>query len=430
MAASARQTLVLLAAVLATLAGGLWGLPTLAPPAAERAPAIAPGTSALVLSPARFDAFVTAFKAEAAAQGVGAAILDRAFDRMTADAEVMDLAATQPEYMKPAGDYLAALVSDVRIDTGRDKAVEMVAVLAAIEAAHGVDRNIVLAIWGVESNFGVAMGTRSVLRSLATLAAFDSRRPDFWRAELLAAMRILQSGAVAGGQLSGSWAGAMGHTQFMPSTYMLHAVDFDGDGRRDIWNSIPDALGSTASYLKASGWTAGAPWGFEVRLPSGFDYGLTNPAVMSSWTEWQALGVTPAQETRSPISGQMPALQLILPAGASGPAFLVGDNFRALLRYNNSVSYALAVGHLADRIAGGAPFVGTWPAGDRGLGKADREEIQRRLAALGFDAGVADGVIGNGTKAAIRLFQKTRALPQDGHADLALLERLRQEGSR
>ena len=193
-------------------------------------------------------------------------------------------------------------------------------------------------------------------------------------------------------------------------------------------SDLPDALASTANYLKASGWKAGEPWGFEVTLPAGFDYGLARPETLQAWSAWQALGVV--MSAPRPLPAGLGGLQLLLPSGAHGPAFLVGDGFRAILKYNNATAYALAVGHLADRLAGRGPLSVGWPANDRPLGRADREEIQRRLSALGFDSGPADGIIGNGTRAAIRLYQKTRAMSEDGHADLALLERLRQEGSR
>jgi membrane-bound lytic murein transglycosylase B len=377
-------------------------------------------------SPAQFASFLTTFRQDAAAKGLTAVTLDAALAGLTPDPEVLELATVQPEYVKTAGEYLGLLVSDTRLDNGRQKLIEQAATLAAVEAAYGVDRHVVLAIWGIESNYGIAMGTRRIVRSLATLAAFEPRRPEFWRNELFAALRILQSGDTSAENMSGSWAGAMGHTQFMPSTYAVHAVDFDRDGRRDIWASIPDALGSTANYLKASGWVTGVPWGFEVSLPAGFDVAVSAPGQAKPWAQWQAAGVALAVER--PVPAATGPLQLLLPAGVRGPAFLVSGNFRAILKYNNAVSYALAVGHLADRIAGGRVFARPWPADDRALVKGDREELQRRLAARGYDAGSVDGVIGGATKSAIRSYQKAKGLPEDGHPDLALLERLRQEG--
>ena len=402
------------------------------PRQAETAPApptpviAAPAPNPTPLDSARFASVLADLRAEALAAGILPATVDTAFAGLVPDGEVLELANAQPEYVKTAGEYLSLLVSEARIENGRLKLREHEAVLAAVETTYGVSRHIVLAIWGVESNYGGGMGNRRIMRSLATLATYDTRRPQFWRGELLAALRILQSGDTTSNNMAGSWAGAMGHTQFMPTTYAVHAVDFDKDGRRDIWNSIPDALASTANYLRASGWTAANPWGFEVKVPDGFEYALSAPGITKSWPEWQKLGLT-RFDTRT-LSATIGPLQLLLPAGARGPAFLVGANFKAILRYNNAVSYALAVGHLADRLAGLPPLAKAWPADDRALGKGEREDMQRRLTALGFDAGTVDGVIGTGTRAAVRAFQKSRSLPEDGHPDLALLDRLRQEG--
>lgn len=402
------------------------------PRQAETAPApptpviAAPTPNPAALDSARFASVLADLRAEALAAGILPVTVDTAFAGLVPDGEVLELANAQPEYVKTAGEYLSLLVSEARIENGRLKLREHEAVLAAVETTYGVSRHIVLAIWGVESNYGGGMGNRRIMRSLATLAAYDTRRPQFWRGELLAALRILQSGDTTSDNMAGSWAGAMGHTQFMPTTYAVHAVDFDKDGRRDIWNSIPDALASTANYLRASGWAAANPWGFEVKVPDGFEYALSAPGITKSWSEWQKLGLT-RFDTRT-LSATIGPLQLLLPAGARGPAFLVGTNFKAILRYNNAVSYALAVGHLADRLAGLPPLTKAWPADDRALGKGEREDMQRRLTALGFDAGTVDGVIGTGTRAAVRAFQKSRSLPEDGHPDLALLDRLRQEG--
>lgn len=387
-------------------------------------PALPP--AAAPLNASKFTDFLSQLKTDLPAAGVLPTTLDDAVTGLLPDPEVLDLAGAQPEYVKTAGEYLSLLVSEARIENGRQKLQQLSATLAAVEATYGVDRHIVLAIWGVESNYGVGMGSRQVVRSLATLAAFDTRRPQFWRAELLAALRILQSGDTTADNMAGSWAGAMGHTQFMPTTYAMHAVDFDRDGRRDIWSSIPDALASTANYLKASGWVPGKPWGFEVRLVDGFDFALSTPGTTKTWTDWKKLGVARVQE-RAVVPSTLGQFQLLLPAGANGPAFLVTSNFNAILRYNNAVSYALAVAHLGDRLSGGPAFTKRWPADDKALGKLEREEIQRHLSSLGFDSGAVDGVIGIGTRAAVRLFQKARQLPEDGYPDSALLDRLRQD---
>jgi membrane-bound lytic murein transglycosylase B len=269
------------------------------------------------------------------------------------------------------------------------------------------------------------MGTRSVIRSLVTLATEETRRSAFWQGELVAALRIVEAGDIAVEAMVGSWAGAMGHTQFIPSTYLAHAIDFDGDGRRDIWRSIPDALGSTANYLKASGWKRDERWGEEVILPAGFDPARSGPGEpRRAWAEWQALGLVPTAVV--PRGGQ--PLQLILPAGIKGPAFLVGSNFRAILAYNTATSYALAVAQLADRLAGRGPLLASWPEGDKGLVRADREELQRRLTARGLDTGGIDGVLGAQTRNAIRRYQREASLPEDGHPSQELLERLRRDG--
>lgn len=370
--------------------------------------------------------FLQQIRPEALKAGVSAATFDRATRGLEPDPEVLMRAASQPEFVKPVWEYLSGLVSDARIAGGQQKLSEYGGVLVAIEQTYGVDRHVVLAIWGVESNYGTAQGERSVIRSLATLAAGDERRARFWRRELIAALRILEQGDVALERMTGSWAGAMGHTQFMPTTYHERAVDFDGDGRRDIWDSIVDGLASTANYLKAFGWRLEDPWGFEVVLPEGFDYRLSSPGNAKPAAFWRKLGVVrpggvAVRDTVSP-------LQLILPAGAQGPAFLVTRNFRAILRYNPAEAYALAVGHLADRIAGAGPIATAWPVGDRPLARAEREELQKRLHQRGLDTGPVDGIIGRQSRAAIRAFQQTRGLPEDGYPSLQLLNVLRQAG--
>lgn len=368
--------------------------------------------------------FLQQVRPEALKAGVSAATFDRATRGLEPDPEVLMRAAAQPEFVKPIWEYLSGLVSDARIAAGQQKLSEYGGVVAAIEQAYGVDRHVVLAIWGVESNYGTARGERSVVRSLATLAAGDERRARFWRRELIAALRILEQGDIALERMTGSWAGAMGHTQFMPTTYHERAVDFDGDGRRDIWDSIVDGLASTANYLKAFGWRLEDPWGFEVVLPEGFDYKLSGPGNAKPAAFWRKLGVVRpggvvVRDTVSP-------LQLVLPGGARGPAFLVTRNFRAILRYNPAEAYALAVGHLADRIAGAGPIATAWPAEDRPLVRAEREELQKRLHQHGLDTGPLDGIIGSQSRAAIRAFQRTRGLPEDGYASLQLLDLLRQ----
>ncbi len=362
--------------------------------------------------------------------GISRALFERATAGVVADPEVLDLATRQPEHVKSAGAYVRQLVTPARIEAGRAKAAEQAGALAAMQRAYGVDGRILIAIWGVESAYGTAKGSRSVVRSLATLAMADARRSAFWKKELLAALRILQEGAAAPEALVGSWAGAMGHTQFIPSTYATHAVDFDKDGRRDIWETAADALASTARYLEASGWTAGVPWGWEVVLPPGFDYRWSAPGRTRPLSDWQAAGVRAARglpDLPPDLAPGLP-LQLILPAGARGPAFLVSGNFRTLMRYNQSTAYALAVGLLADGIGGGDGLAAAWPAGDTPLTRAEREELQGALSWWGQDTGGRDGIIGDRTRAAIRAAQRALDLTEDGHPTPELLQHLRSTG--
>jgi membrane-bound lytic murein transglycosylase B len=371
-------------------------------------------------------AFIEKLWPAAQARGISRSLFERATADFVPDPEVIELAAFQPEHTKAAGAYVTGLVGQARVDTGRQLAATHAALLEAIETAYGVDRHILVAIWGVESAYGTELGSRNVVRSLATLAMADARRAPFWTRELIAALRMLQDGAVQPEKFVGSWAGAVGHTQFIPSTYNARAVDFDKDGRRDIWGTVADALASSANYLRASGWAVGRSWGFEVTLPPDFDFAWSAPRRARTLAEWQAAGVK-AVATRGDPAAELP-LELILPAGARGPAFLVSGNFRVLLKYNQSASYALAVGHLADRIAGGAALATAWPADDKPLNRAEREELQSLLATWGLDTGGVDGIMGDRTRAAIRATQRTLKLAEDGHPSVELLHRLRGNG--
>jgi membrane-bound lytic murein transglycosylase B len=360
---------------------------------------------------------------EARGAGVSRATFDTATRGLTPDPSIGKSASNQAEFVKPIWEYVERAVSDKRISDGRDKLKEYTSILDALEAVYGVQRHYVLAIWGMETSYGSYLGDKNVIRSLATLG-YRGRRRKFGRSQLIAALKILERGDVTAERMNGSWAGAMGHTQFIPTTYNAYAVDFDGDGRRDIWNSIPDALASTANYLRVSRWQPGLPWGFEVAVPDGFDFARADGQTSRKISAWEGLGLS------RPGGGRLPhrevEAKMLLPAGARGPVFLITPNFRCILRYNNASSYALSVGHLGDRIAGAEGFVQQWPVGDRPLARSERVELQRRLAQAGFSPGPADGVLGDKTRTAVRAYQRRIGAPPDGYASLKLLETLRQ----
>lgn len=405
------------ALVLALAVGGCAGanppLETSAPPRAR---------SAASPQPASFAAWREEFRSRAVAQGISPQVFDAAFRGVGLNAEVIRLDGRQAEFTKPIWEYLDSAASADRVANGRAKRAALDPTLAAIEARYGVDRQVLLAIWGMETNFGGYRGDIPVIESLATLA-YEGRRRAFAEEQLVAALRILQSGDTTPPAMVGSWAGAMGHTQFIPTSYLSYAVDFTGDGRRDVWSDDPtDALASAANYLARSGWQPGRPWGMEVRLPAGFNYGSADQANVRPVSDWRARGVTRIDGSPLPDYG---AAAVIAPAGVRGPAFLVYHNFSVIKRYNNATSYALGVGHLGDRIMGGGPFVAPWPRGERELSRTEKIELQERLAARGYDTGATDGVIGPDTTAAIRAYQAREGLTPDGFATAALLVRLR-----
>jgi len=368
-----------------------------------------------------FEDWRKGFRVLALAKGIDAQTFDQAFAGVEPDPAVVSADRSQPEFTRPVWEYLAGALTAARIRNGQGKLAQNAGALQQIDQRYAVDAETVVAIWGMESNFGSTMGSRNVIRSLATLA-YEGRRPDFAQGELLAALGILQHGDVPARYMIGSWAGAMGQTQFIPSTYNRYAVDFDGDGRRDIWGSPSDALASTANYLHASGWKPGQSWGFEVHLVPGFDYAQADMSVRKPVSEWLRLGV-------QPVGGLLPgslqaSASLLLPAGYRGPAFLVLDNFRAILRYNNSTSYALAVSLLADSFKGGGRIDANWPVADRPLSRSERVALQQGLAARGYQPGNPDGIIGASTRQAIRAFQQSLGLPADGYPTPELLARL------
>lgn len=356
-------------------------------------------------------------------RGVTRANFERYTAGLTPDLSIMDLLDAQPEFNKSTWDYLDLLVSDDRITRGREMLTQYAPVFAAAERTYGVDRHIIAAIWGVESNYGTMGGDRSVLRSTATLACVGRRR-DYFREEFLSALDILQRGDVAPERLVGSWAGAFGPTQFMPTSFRRFAVDFDGDGRRNVVDSIPDVIGSTANNLKVDGWASGDSWGYEIVLPPNFDYLLADRSRQMAVGQWQALGIKRAND--KPFPRLSDRADIFLPAGARGPAFLLLPNFRVIMKYNPAEAYALAIGHLADRLAGGGPFIATWPRDERALSIAERYEMQQLLARAGFDVGTPDGLLGPRTRVAIRNFQTATGQIPDGFASSSVLDRLRQ----
>ena len=363
-------------------------------------------------------------------QAITAGVSGNAFDTHTRDLapdmSVLALLDAQPEFTTPIWDYLAALVDEQRISDGRAMLAANAATLAQVSQQYGVDPATVVAVWGVESDYGKTFGKRPLLVSLATLSCFG-RRQEFFRGEFFATLKLLQSGDLKPEGLTGSWAGAFGHTQFMPSTYQRIAVDGDGDGRRDLVASIPDALASTANYLKRAGWRTGEPWGYEVKLPAGFDARLAGRKNKRSLSDWIARGVTRVDGT--PIAASDTQAGVLLPAGANGPAFLVFRNFDAIYSYNAAESYALAIATLSDRLRGGGPLLTPWPTDDPGLGRGERKQLQTLLLARGHAIGTADGMIGTLTRRAIVVEQQRLGMqPQDGRAGRKILDALREQG--
>ncbi|MCE8033493.1 lytic murein transglycosylase [Billgrantia tianxiuensis] len=382
-------------------------IPELAPSEAER-------------PPQDFQAWLRDFRRQARAEGISEATLARALDGARYRPRVIELDRSQPEFVRPIWQYLDSAVSQARVSQGRAKLDEHRDTARRMEQRYGVPAEIIVAIWGIESNYGGNFGDFSTVEALATLA-FDGRRRDFARGELLTALRILDAGDIAPDRMIGSWAGAMGHTQFIPSSFESYAVDGDGDGRRDIWGSIPDVMASTANYLARAGWQSGQPWGVEVRLPEGFDYAQTELSTQRSSREWAQQGVSRID------GGSLPGFEqasVIAPAGAQGPAFLVGPNYRAILRYNNATSYALAVATLADGIAGREGIRAAWPRDAQPLSRSQVREMQQALNARGFDVGTPDGVMGPNTRRGLREFQRSIGVTPDGFATLSLLQRL------
>jgi membrane-bound lytic murein transglycosylase B len=366
--------------------------------------------------PANFDAFLAELWPDAQSSAITRATFDQAFVGLTPDARVIAATRRQPEYGKPAGAYVNSVASQARIAAGQRKALQWSDTLGAVEKRFSVDRWTIMGLWGIETSFGEDKDKWDIIRSLATLAQARYRHPYF-RDELLVALSLLQQGYMRRDELYGSWAGAMGQPQFMPSNFLDYAVDFSGDGRRDIWNNVPDVLASIANYLHKERWDAALPLGFEVSVPADFDYSRSRAA----FGQWEELGLRRPDGQKFPAQGEG---ILFFPSGARGPAFLVTTNFDVIKHYNNSDVYALAVLHLADRIHGLPPISARWPAHDPQLSREERVALQRKLAELGYPVHDFEGHFDFELRDVIRVFQAKSGMLPDGHPTPALLERL------
>jgi membrane-bound lytic murein transglycosylase B len=370
-----------------------------------------------------FDEWLEELRAEALGLGISEATLDAALTLVEEPIpRVLELDKSQPEFVQTFAGYMRNRLSDARIERGKSLLVEYKDLFNRIQQQYGVQPHYLVSFWALESNFGDFTGGFSVVNALATLA-YDPRRSDFFRNELLTALRIIEEGHIPVEQMSGSWAGAMGQCQFMPSTFYTYARDGDGDGRVDIWNSVPDVFASAANYLSQNGWQGDERWGREVILPDGFDFTQTVTGVRKTVTQWNSLGI---RRVNGNALGNADMLgSIVLPAGAEGPAFLVYDNFRTTMVWNRSTFYAISVGHLADRFVGGGPIINMPSVEERPLSRNEVIELQGLLNDQGIDAGTPDGIMGSRTRAAIRTFQEKANIPTDGYANFDLLETIR-----
>jgi len=410
--------------VVASLAGCV-SAPSTTPQASDSstvsAPSAQPGNDDLALQQG-FTRWVTGVRASARAAGISEATLHDAFDEAHYLPRVVELDRAQPEFTRTVWDYLDSAVSSKRVTQGQNKLAQFRAEADAAAARYGVPPSIVVAIWGIESNYGSNYGDIPTIDALATLG-FEGRREEWARGQLLAALKILQNGDIARPNMIGSWAGAMGQTQFLPSVFLAYAVDADNDGRRDIWGSMADVMASTANFLAGSGWQAGQPWGIEVRLPPGFDVGRADAEQRQSSAQWASEGVRTVDGAPLP---EFADGAILLPAGVRGPAFLVGPNFRAILRYNNSTSYALAVGLLAQRLSDGPGVQAAWPRDLPALTRSQLLALQTALNQRGFASGTPDGMMGPATRDGLRRYQRSVGLPADGYPTLEVLQRLQE----
>lgn len=374
-----------------------------------------------------FKQWVASFKLVARSEGISSTVYNQAFQGITPDPAILKSANNQAEFVRAIWDYLDRAVSDTRIANGKKNRNLLVTDLARMEEKWGVDQTVLIAIWGLESSYGQILDNpkivKGVIRSLATLAYRGDKRAKFGRTQLIAALKILQNGDTTPARLTGSWAGAMGHTQFIPTTYLAHAVDYDGDGKRNIWGSRQDALASAANYLAVSGWERGKGWGYEVKLPKNFNYALADSKIRKTLSTWSTLGITRLNGNKYPRPKDN--ARLFLPGGAKGPAFLLLKNFDVIKRYNNADAYALAIGHLSDRLKGFGPIKTKWPRHLTPLKRSEREELQHHLTSKGFNTGGIDGRLGPKSRQAVRTYQRSIGLIPDGFVTHALLVRLR-----
>ena len=369
-----------------------------------------------------FDNCVAGLWPDAARRGISQESFQRFTQGLTPDLRIMDLMDSQPEFTKALWDYLDILVNDTRMARGREVLAQYKTIFDAAEKAYGVDRYIIASIWGIESNYSTQMGDRNVLRSTATLACVG-RRQGYFKDEFLVALEILHRGDLRPEQMRGSWAGAFGPTQFMPTAFKRFAVDGDGDGRRDVVDNPTDLIFSTANNLKKDGWQSGQSWGYEVVLPAGLNYMLADRAKSMTLAQWEALGLK--RPNGQPFPRPSEKAYLLAPAGAGGPGFLMQTNFRVIMKYNPAEAYALAIGHFADRLRGGPAFVQPWPRHERVLSRAERLELQQLLAQRGFYKGTPDGQFGSMTREALRAYQASVGAPADGFASSEMLDKLR-----
>ncbi|WP_201862065.1 lytic murein transglycosylase [Microvirga soli] len=380
------------------------------------------GLASPAAAQADFGSCLAGLKSQAAAKGISGQAFDAATRGITPDLTILDLMSNQPEFKTAIWDYLSALVDDERVQDGRAAMQQSGRALAAAEARFGVDRYAIAGVWGVESNFGKDIGGRPLVQSLSTLVCYAPRRNEYFKGELMATLKIVQDGDINPANLRGSWAGAFGHTQFMPSTFQRLAVDGDGDGRRDIMNSVPDAVHSTANFLKKAGWVNGLPWGYEVRLPQNFNSGLAGRKNKKPLATWAAMGVR--RVDGRPLEGSY-AAGILIPAGVNGPAFIVTKNFDAVYSYNAAESYGLAIALLGDRLKGLPGIQTAWPTDDPPLSRAQRRELQTLLTARGYDVGEPDGKIGSKTREAIKDVERRIGLEPRGRPGGKVLQALR-----